>query len=54
VDMNIVRQWVVHFRSSGSESVSSALVQMFAGMAYRLLFIAGKKCRDNGGDYVDK
>ena len=40
--MRAVRQWVVSFSSSNSDSVSPLLVQIFMSTACRLLFTAAK------------
>ena len=42
VDVSTVRQWVVCFSSSNSDSVSAPLVQISMSRACRLLFIAGE------------
>ena len=42
VDMSTVRQCVVCFSSDITDSWSLLLVQIFTGVAYRLLFTAGK------------
>ena len=54
MDVSTVRQWVVHFSSGDSDSGSPPLVQIFMSVACRLLFIAGKKSIDNGGNCVEK
>jgi len=41
VDVSTVRQWVLQFSCSGSDSESSPLVQMYMNATYRLL-IAGE------------
>jgi len=43
VDVNTLRQWVVHFSSDHNYSGSAPLVQTYMSLAYSLLFIAGKK-----------
>ena len=47
-----VRWWVVCFNSSDSKA--PPLVHMFMKGACRLLFIAGKKCMANSGDFIGK
>ena len=42
MDVSTVRQWVVCFSSSNSDSVSAPLVQISMSRACRLLFIAGE------------
>ena len=42
MDVNTVRQWVVHFSSNNSNSRSPLLVLIFTGATGRLSFIAGK------------
>lgn len=42
MDVCIVRQWVVHFRSVNSDSGATELVQIFTSAACRLLFIAAE------------
>jgi len=41
VDVSTVKQWVVHFSSGDSDSMSPLLVQIFTSLAHRLLFITG-------------
>ena len=42
VSVSTARWWVVHFSSYNSDSGAPLLVQIFAGVAYRLFFIAGE------------
>ena len=42
VDVNTVRQWVVHFSTGSSDSGSPLLLQIVMSVACRLLFIAGE------------
>ena len=42
VDVSTVKQWVVCFSSSDSDSGSPPLVQIFMSMAYTFLFIGGE------------
>lgn len=44
----------MHFGSGGINSGAPPLVQTFMSVACRLLFIAGKKSIDNGGNCVEK
>ena len=37
-----MRLWVVRFSSGKRDSKATPLVQIFSGVAHRLLFIAGK------------
>jgi len=42
MDVNTVRQWVVHFSIGSSDSGSPLLLQIVMSVACRLLFIAGE------------
>jgi len=43
--MRAVRQWVVSFSSSNSDSVSPLLLQIFMRIACKLLYIAGENAQ---------
>ena len=42
VDVNTVRQWVMHFSSGDNDIESPSLVQIVTSMECSLLFIAGE------------